>query len=928
VQNNKKKIKSKMLLFLYGIQQTSRDIDVFCVDEESKSVHLRIVDYEPYVLLLPEDMDDFDESILLESLGEKVTGIELVTKTPLIGFTNHRKDTLIQVNFIDNLAYYAGIRQIKKSIEDGETIGIKIRCILHEKIPLHLQLLHITGLQLQSWVEVDDRVKLTRRSSDQYVSHAKRFYRCNKNQIQPAPFRPIPHLNVLCVQIFARSNNSTQSNIYAPDANEELDEIKAIGIKMLHKPDTHIITHKSERQILYQFNNIIVHNDVHILVHSSDGQVGDCLLYITRRCKRLGTVCNLSMGRTPPQEHWFDNRMYELSHPGREAIDVVDILKKFMVSPPLDGYTLLDALYHQKIVKDKEKHLILQNMDYIPINTMSPWSKVLTDLSLFLCLMSDIIRDNNFICNNMMLSKSCDLSLSHIVLKGQQKRVFNCFVRKYHDEDIYINHEQLNNNFVVVQKPRCESSFPDPEWLETGVIKHTQKTLSNYMGGKDTVQKTNKRFAGGFVITPVSGFYVEPQDAVCTLDFASLYPSIIEGEKICYMRVVYDRLLLTDTRATLQYIPLDDHTCAVFVLKYDGCPVSSITDKIIAEITQNRKNVRQQMKTVTDPFLHQSLDAQQLTCKVLQNGAYGFLGSDTSGLSCMALAAAICVIGQYYNKTVRYTALKKFGCRCVGGDTDSVFLQFPTDPSLDHKSIIADVYKRAHEFEEYATQLFPSPNRLEFESMKLPCLLTSRKKTYACIEYGSDPNKTGKIVVKGMVIKKRDRCIFVQMIGSRMLESLLKKCTNTMIVDQFISDLKNFNRSPKTTEDLYPYVITTALGSTYKCDTIALRIAKQMSEENGTPTIGTRLRFVVYANDSKKLVDKVCTPQVFLTQGRELDIDYYLNKQLRLAIKQLLSLDCHHLLFQKIDLENTQFLTRLHQKRNGQMSLLHFMQKK
>ena len=264
----------------------------------------------------------------------------------------------------------------------------------------------------------------------------------------------------------------------------------------------------------------------------------------------------------------------------------------------------------------------------------------------------------------------------------------------------------------------------------------------------------------------------------------------------------------------------------------------------------------------------------------------------------------------------------------MGGDTDSVFLQFPTDPSLDHKSIIADVYKRAHEFEEYATQLFPPPNRLEFESMKLPCLLTSRKKTYACIEYGSDLNKTGKMVVKGMVIKKRDRCIFVQMIGSRMLESLLKKCTNTMIVDQFVSGLKTFNRSPKTTEDLHPYVITTALGSTYKCDTIALRIAKQMSEENGTPTIGTRLRFVVYASNSKKLVDKVCTPQVFLTQGRELDIDYYLNKQLRLAIKQLLSLDCHRLLFQKIDLENMQFLTRLHQKRNGQMSLLHFMQKK
>ena len=930
-----------MFLFLYGIH-TDNHANFFCVDEDSKSVHLRMLVYEPYILLLPEmDLEDFDESAFLEELGcrEQILGLELVTKTPLVGFTNNRQDTLIRLNFVNLASCNAARPHIRKLIKDG---AIGIRCIIHEKIQPHLQILHDMKLRLQSWIEVDNRVKLNRQSGDRDISHALRFYWCSQNQIKPlTTFRPAPRLNVICVRLFALSNSSTKSNIYSPNASEKRDEIKGIGVKMLHKPGSHIITGKNEKQILVQFNNTIIRNDIHIFVHSSDGQVGNCLLYIVRRCKMLGMVLYLPMAKNiRPKENWYDNRMYELSHPGRESIDIVDILKKFMVSPPLDGYTLLDALQHGKIVKDKDKnHLVLQNVNYIRINTFSVGLKVAEDLRLFLYLMSDIMIDNNFIDNNMMLSKSCDLSLSHIILKGQQKRVFNCFVRKYCLENIYINHQQLDSNFIIVKKPRCESSFPDPEWLKNRVstdTRNTQKTLNQYigLGESKTRVKSDKRFTGGFVITPLAGFYQKPEHAVCTLDFASLYPSIIEGERICYMRVVYDRSLLTDQRATLQYVPLDDFTCAVFVLKYDDRPVYSITDKIISEITENRKNVRLQMKATTDRFLLQSLDAQQLTCKVLQNGAYGFLGSDTSGLSCMALAAAICVIGQYYNKTVRHLALSKFGCICVGGDTDSVFLQFPTDPLLvDRSEILADIYMRAHQFEKYATQIFPYPNRLEFEAMKLPCLLTDRKKTYACKEYGPEQNAwegKGKTVIKGMVIKKRDRCLFVQDIGHSMLELILGGHENQTIVDHFQTKLRTFNRSPQSIEELYDYIITTSLGSTYKCeDTIALRIAGQLSEENGiSPPIGSRLRFVVCVADHPKLIDRVSTTQVFLTQGKELDIEYYLNKQLKLAIKQLLSLDHHQLLFKQIDVVITNYLTGLQQKRNGQMTLLSFIQNK
>lgn len=86
-------------------------------------------------------------------------------------------------------------------------------------------------------------------------------------------------------------------------------------------------------------------------------------------------------------------------------------------------------------------------------------------------------------------------------------------------------------------------------------------------------------------------------------------------------------------------------------------------------------------------------------------------------------------------------AMTSYGCRCVGGDTDSVFVQFPTSPSLlSRDDIMGSIYQQARELELFASGMFPPPNKLEFETVKSPCLLSSKKKTYACLEYPCETN--------------------------------------------------------------------------------------------------------------------------------------------------------------------------------------------
>lgn len=52
---------------------------------------------------------------------------------------------------------------------------------------------------------------------------------------------------------------------------------------------------------------------------------------------------------------------------------------------------------------------------------------------------------------------------------------------------------------------------------------------------KATKSSDDKGFEGAYVLDPMVGFYKEP---IATLDFASLYPSIMMAHNLCYTTLV------------------------------------------------------------------------------------------------------------------------------------------------------------------------------------------------------------------------------------------------------------------------------------------------------------------------------------------------------------------------------------------------------
>jgi DNA polymerase elongation subunit (family B) len=221
-------------------------------------------------------------------------------------------------------------------------------------------------------------------------------------------------------------------------------------------------------------------------------------------------------------------------------------------------------------------------------------------------------------------------------------------------------------------------------------------------------------------------------------------------------------------------------------------------------------------------------------------------------------------------------------------DTDSVMVQFRYPGSSTNNSDILDYYYRlCKQVAIKGTSLFPSPNILEFETMKYPFWL-SKKKNYAAMEYPEDTWRTKpKLVIKGLPFKKRDRCPFVRKVGYRVMGFILTKQSH--LIHQYVK-----NEMEALIRNDIPYnqlaiTCTIQAETDYKSkNLIQLETAKKTTMRTGTHSVtGSRLAYVV-VQGSRQLYLRGEDPVYAEKHNMKLDILYYLDKQLLGAIEPLL----------------------------------------
>jgi len=387
-------------------------------------------------------------------------------------------------------------------------------------------------------------------------------------------------------------------------------------------------------------------------------------------------------------------------------------------------------------------------------------------------------------------------------------------------------------------------------------------------------------YEGATVLDPIKGFYDQP---VATLDFASLYPSIMQAHNLCYTTLLKKQDLQKVDASEYTRTPKGDYFMKSSSRK-------GILPEILDELLSARKKAKKDMKNVEYGSVEYAvLDGRQLALKISANSVYGFTGATVGSLPCLEIASSVTGYGRdmidHTKKMVEESYNKANGYAhdslVVYGDTDSVMIKFGCD----------DV-KTSMELGEHAaeavTKTFLTPIKLEFEKVFFPYLLINKKR-YAGLLW-EEPDKWKKMDMKGIESVRRDNC--------QLVKNVMDECLRKILIDRDVKGAADYAKSLisdllQGKMDLSMLVITKAVTKSSdeyaaKQGHIELMNRMRKRDAGSAPTMGDRVPYVMIKGaKGAKGWEKTEDPLWVLDHNIPIDTQYYLEHQLQLPLTRL-----------------------------------------
>ncbi|KAG5186400.1 hypothetical protein JKP88DRAFT_241006 [Tribonema minus] len=407
-------------------------------------------------------------------------------------------------------------------------------------------------------------------------------------------------------------------------------------------------------------------------------------------------------------------------------------------------------------------------------------------------------------------------------------------------------------------------------------------------------------YQGAMVITPKVGFYNGPTEQVLCLDFASLYPNLMRSHGICPSR--YVRPDKPDEVAASQEegVVIVEHQVGPNKVVQLAQPFVKgdvpVFTRILTKLLEERKRVRRQMKTVTDPDELNVLNCRQMAKKVACNSAYGILGTTSGMLPLPDLAAVTTYQGRCALEFTIKIATEDYSGNVVGGDTDSIFLMIPhptTVPAEPSKEWIQDrmryVFQQGEEIANDITERLQQYLGSKFMVLECECatwpLALYRKKNYAGKLWENPDFPNEKMKLKGVVAVRNDWSRITKRMAQDVLRMAIKESNPEGAVQHFRDTLTKMRRGQLPVED---FIIKKQL-STYEPKTIsphvnlALRI--RAKDHAAAPPLGTKLQYV-FRSGPEELSQRAVLPSDITPD--QIDYEYYFERQLLKPIAALL----------------------------------------
>lgn len=404
------------------------------------------------------------------------------------------------------------------------------------------------------------------------------------------------------------------------------------------------------------------------------------------------------------------------------------------------------------------------------------------------------------------------------------------------------------------------------------------------------------------VMEPLSSFYTSP---VLVLDFQSLYPSVMIAYNYCYStclgRIVNwrgtNKMGFTEYKRREGLLKLlEPHiNIAPNGLMYTKPTIrKSLLAKMLTEILETRVMVKSGMKQdKDDKTLQQLLNNRQLALKLLANVTYGYTSASFSGrMPCSEIADSIVQTGrETLERAIAYIhSVDRWKAEVVYGDTDSLFVHLPGRTR-------EQAFALGREMAEEITDMNPRPVKLKFEKVYQPCVLLAKKR-YVGYKYEHPGQEVPEFDAKGIETVRRDGTPAEQMIEEKALRILFETADLSKVKAYFQTQCSKIMKGSVSVQD-FCFAREVKLGS-YSAKgpgpAGALIAGKKMSEDaRAEPQYGERVPYVVVTGaPGARLIDRCVAPEELLergvTEGLELDAEYYIGKNLIPPLERIFNL--------------------------------------
>jgi len=367
------------------------------------------------------------------------------------------------------------------------------------------------------------------------------------------------------------------------------------------------------------------------------------------------------------------------------------------------------------------------------------------------------------------------------------------------------------------------------------------------------VQSGWREYEGAHVIDPEKGVY----NGCCTLDFQSLYPSIIIAYNICpstYCRPGSGRFVIGKHEFR------GDHV--------------GLLPGMIQSLLSERKAVKEHMKSCSkDSIEYTVLDRRQNALKVCANSVYGLMGFRNSRyFGHVGCAESVTTVGRELLYSIMSYIEATYPVKVIYGDTDSCMLW--RDDGAASK---AEMVELGSAICNDVTAMLPEPIALKFESYYDKVVLLTKKR-YILVN-GST------ISYKGVMNARRDYCKFakdtyegvVKMVATGADPESIKGYVDTRMLMLMLGRC--------SVDDL---VITRSLTKkldAYKVNQPHVVFARKLVSKTGADIKpGTRLEYVYVRAD-----DRMVTPEEAKKGELPIDGAFYIEKQIATQVDDVLS---------------------------------------